>query len=128
MQPAAPPSGLKGSFAWTAAAGQMPADSVPVPAGGGSGLVTSGRLVLAGLAVINTVAVAGTVQVLDGADAKGQVVAAYAIAASGPLNPFLPATGILLEIGCYLVVTGAVLSGAVHLIHLWRYPFTPPGE
>jgi hypothetical protein len=109
-------------------AAQLPADPVPVPAGGGSGLVESGRLILAGLAVINTAATAGTVQVLDGVDSKGQAVAAYAVAASGGLNPFLPTSGIVLEVGCYLVVTNATLSGAIQLIHLWRYPFTPPAE
>ena len=125
---AAPPTGLKGSFEWLALAATLPADPVPLPAGGGSGLVEPGRHILAGLAVVNTATTAGTVQILDGQDSKGQSVAAWSIPASGGLNPTLPTGGILLEVGCYIVVTSAILIGGVHLIHLWRYPFTPPGE
>lgn len=125
---AAPPGGLKGSFEWLALAATLPADPVPLPSGGGSGLVESGRHIFAGMAVVNTATTAGTVSILDGQDSHGQPIASFPIPASGGLNPSLPTGGILLEVGCYIVVTGAILSGGIHLIHLWRYPYTPPGE
>lgn len=117
------------SYEWFAFAASLPADSVPIKAPGGSQLIESGRGILTGIAASNSATVAGSFQVLDGQDSSGQIILPGQIAASGVAFAALPGQGILLESGCYLVVSAAVLTGALYIIHLWRYPgLTPPGE
>lgn len=116
------------SFEWLALAASLPADPIPVPAGGGSGLVISGRVIITGLSITSSAGVAGTVNVLDGADAKGSLIDPIQIAANGAVARAYSGRGVLCEQGVYLVVAGAVLAGSVYVIHLWRYPRTPPGE
>ena len=117
------------SYEWFQFAAQLPADPVPIASPGGTQLIESGRSILTGIAATNSATAAGSFQVLDGQDAKGQLALPGQIAASGAVLLDVPGQGVLLENGCYLVVTTAVLTGVLYLIHLWRYPgLTPPGE
>lgn len=54
----------------------------------------------------------------------GQAVTAVA----APAQLSLPRAGVLLEIGLFMAVTGGVVTGTLYVAHLWKYPFTPPGE
>lgn len=118
-----------GSYEWMQFAAGQPADPVPVPPSGGSGLVKSGRAILTAIGIKNTATAAGEVDILDGQDSKGQLVVPIQIAASSSTFLTFGPRGIILEIGCFIVVTAANLTGSIMMVHLFRYPgLTPPGE
>lgn len=120
--------GQKGSWGWLELASHVAADPVPLNSLSASGLLQAGQLVLRGMCAVNTATTAGTVTVLDGADAKGQPVLNIAVAVGATVNPSLPGNGILLDIGCFLVLTGVTLTGAVWVVNRWNYEWSPPGE
>lgn len=51
-----------------------------------------------------------------------------ATAASSSANLNIPRAGILCEIGLFAQVTFGSVTGPVYIGHVWKYPFTPPGE
>ena len=53
---------------------------------------------------------------------------AVTVAASSAVQLNIPRAGILCEIGLFAQVTAGVIIGTVYLGHVWKYPFTPPGE
>lgn len=118
----------QGSLEWLLQIGNVPADPVPAPVAGTGGLVESGQLALFGGSLQNTATTAATVTLFDGMDAKGGQVAIMSIAASSTFQLNLPRAGVLLEMGLFMVVTGGVVVGTLYVAHLWKYPFTPPGE
>lgn len=118
----------QGSLEWLLQIGNIPADPVPAPSAGAGGLVESGQLALFGGSLNNTAATAATVTLFDGMDAKGGQVAIMIIPATSTFQLNLPRAGVLLEMGLFMVVTGGVAVGTLYVAHLWKYPFTPPGE
>lgn len=92
-----------------------PARAVPFTGLAAPALVLSGRAVLAGLSVRNMGTAAGYVEVQDGTAAGGAPVAELAVPASGIASLAVPPGGIVLEIGCYLVVSGVIVTGAAWL-------------
>lgn len=48
--------------------------------------------------------------------------------AAAPVQLNIPRAGILLELGLFMTVTGGIVTGTAYVAHLWKYPFTPPGE
>ena len=120
--------GQKGSWGWLEMASSVAADPLPLNSLSGNTLLQGGQLVLRGMCAVNTATTAGVVQILDGNDAKGQPVLNIAVPAGGNCNPAIPGHGILLDIGCYLVLTTVTLTGAVYVVNRWNYPWSPPGE
>lgn len=70
----------------------------------------------------------GYAEVRDGMDATGGLIARVVVPAGGAASLQLPSYGVLCETGLYLVVSQATISGSLWVTHLWKYPFTPPGE
>lgn len=132
--PAGPPAHIppvrfpQGSLEWLIAISSVPADPVGVPLGGAGGLVETGQLILFGGSFDNVSTNAAVVQLLDGGDAKGTLVAKFIIPASSQFQLSLPRAGVLCEIGLFSIVTGGSLAGTAYIGHVWKYPFTPPGE
>lgn len=90
-------------------------------------MVASGRFILAGAGLVNSATTAGTVTIYDGGGANGLLVAQLSVPASGSLPYNAPLHGVLLEIGCFVQLSGAGLTGAIYLIPLWHFPNTAPG-
>ena len=132
-QPRDPYSGkrgrdLKASWEWLAFAASLPADPVPFGPISAGQLLQSGRAIYIGAAFKNTGTGGGDLQVLDGMDASGNLVDRITVAANGLARATGLPYGVLCESGIYLVPTSATLQGVLWLVHLWKYPFTPPGE
>lgn len=118
----------QGSLEWLLAIASLPADPIPAPAGGAGGLVESGQLTVYGGSLVNSGTAASTVTFLDGQDAKGGLIATLSVPASGTFQWSLPRAGVSLEVGLWMVVTGGSVTGTLYVAHIWKYPFTPPGE
>ena len=118
----------QGDIDWLTLIGEVPADPVGLPPAGAGGLIETGQLILFGGSVQNTGTAAATLTLYDGADAKGTPIAVHVIAAGTDRQITLPRAGVLCEIGLFCTVTGATVTGTVYLGHIWKYPFTPPGE
>ena len=118
----------QGSLDWLTTISEVPADPVALPPAGAGGLVESGQLILFGASLLNSGTVAGHVNLFDGMDAKGTLVTQLDIAAGASAQLNLPRAGILCEIGLFAVVTAGVITGPLYVGHIWKYPFTPPGE
>lgn len=123
-----PVRGPQGDLAWLIAIGSVPADPVGLPPGGAGGLVESGQLILFGGSLLNAGTVAGHVNLFDGMDAKGTLIVQLDIAAGASAQLSIPRAGIFCEIGLFAVVTAGTITGPVYVGHIWKYPFTPPGE
>lgn len=120
--------GLKGSWEWLEFAAQLPANPQMITGQAGNKLIYSGRCILTGACVNNTATTAGTVQLLDGQDATGGLVAGGNVAASGITNVPVNGQGILCEVGVFLVVATATLTGSILIIPLWHDEYTAPGD
>lgn len=118
----------QGSLEWLLAISNVPSDPVGMPLGGAGGLVETGQLILFGGSFDNTSTNAAVVVLVDGADAKGTQIVKFTIPASSQFQLNVPRAGILCEIGLFSTVTGGVLLGTAYVGHVWKYPFTPPGE
>lgn len=118
----------QGSLEWLIAIASVPADPVSLPPAGTGGLVESGQLILFGASLLNAGTVAGHVNLFDGMDAKGTLIVQLDIAAGASANLNIPRAGILCEIGLFAVVTAGTITGPTYVGHVWKYPFTPPGE
>lgn len=118
----------QGDISWLNLISEIPADPVGLPPAGAGGLVETGQLILFGGSVQNTGTAAATLTIYDGADAKGTQLGVHIIAASTDRQITLPRAGVLCEIGLFVTVTGGVVVGTFYVGHIWKYPFTPPGE
>lgn len=118
----------QGDLYWLTTISEVPADPVGLPAAGTGGLIETGQLILFGGSVQNTATTAATLTIYDGADAKGTQLGVHVIPASTDRQITLPRAGVLCEIGLFIVVTGGVVTGTFYVGHIWKYPFTPPGE
>lgn len=122
-----PIEGLKGSWDWLEFAAQLPANPQAVTTQSANGLIYSGRCVLTGAFLNNTATTAGSVQLLDGQDAKGLLVAGAQLPAATITPITAPAQGILCENGVFMVLATAIVSGSVLIIPLWHDEYTAPG-
>lgn len=118
----------QGDLEWILKISNAPADPIPMPPGGIGGLVESGQMVLFGGSVVNTATTVTTLTLYDGMDIKGGQAGQFTIPASSNLQITLPRAGVLLEIGLFAQVSGGFATGTLYVAHLWKYPFTPPGE
>lgn len=118
----------QGDLDWLTTISEVPSDPVGLPPAGTGGLVETGQLILFGGSVQNTATTAATLTIFDGADAKGTQLGVHIIAAGTDRQIVLPRAGVLCEIGLFVTVTGGIVVGTVYLGHIWKYPFTPPGE
>lgn len=118
----------QGDLAWLLAVCNVPADPVPLPAGGTGGQVETGQLALFGGSLTNNATTAAVVTLYDGQDVKGGQVATVNVPASSSVQLALPRAGLFLEIGLFMTVTGGNVTGQAYVAHLWKYPYTPPGE
>lgn len=113
---------------WLAAAGSMPAEHISLANYALGGLLMSGSLIFVGYSLQNAATTAGTVTFKDGQDANGPIVVEQVMAASSSITDTCGNVGILHELGLFMSVNGGVYAGAVWVIPLWRYEFTPPGS
>lgn len=118
----------QGDLAWLVAIGNTAADPVPLPAAGAGGLVESGQMTLLGGSLVNSSTNAAVVTLYDGQSNNSAFIAQIPVPASSTVNLSLPRAGVFCEIGIFAVVTGGNVTGALYVQHLWKYPFTPPGE
>ena len=118
----------QGDLGWLTTISEVPSDPVGLPPAGTGGLVETGQLILFGGSVQNTATTAATLTIYDGADVKGTQLGVHVIAAGTDRQITLPRAGVLCEIGLFVVVTGGVVVGTLYIGHIWKYPFTPPGE
>lgn len=118
----------QGDIDWMVKVASLPGDPVPMPAAGTGGLVESGQLILFGGSLTNAATAATTLTLYDGMDVKGGQVAILTIPASGNAPLSIPNRGVLLEIGLFATVGGGLANGTLYVAHIWKYPFTPPGD
>lgn len=118
----------QGDLAWLLEISNMPADPVPLPAAGSGGLVESGQMTLFGGSLVNSGTAASTVTIRDGMDATGGLIAQVTVPATSNLQLNLPRAGVICEIGLWVTVVLGSVTGSLYVAHLWKYPFTPPGE
>jgi hypothetical protein len=119
---------LESSWEWLEFAAQLPSKPVPVAGQTASFLAFPGRAILTGGFLQNTGGGNGSVLIRDGMDATGAVMAGASLAAGSLNSVNLPVKGILIEIGVYVTVTTATLTGALYVVPLWHYGLTAPGE
>lgn len=118
----------QGDLDWMVKVGNAPADPVPVPSPAGTGLIETGQMMLFGGSLVNSATVATTVTIRDGMDATGGFVAQVTVPASGNFQLALPRAGVIIELGLFITGLGGVVTGALYVAHLWKYPFTTVGE
>lgn len=128
MQIPAGARGLKGDWEWLEFAANLPSNPQFVINQSASGLVFGGPCILTGASFSHSGTAAGTIQLLDGLDATGGAVNAFSIAAGSNGQASLPSKGVLMELGVYLKLTTAIVTGSVYVVPLWHYRGTPPGE
>lgn len=119
---------LEGSWEWLEFAAQLPSKAVPFNSQSGNFAPIGGRLIVTGLSWNNAATTAGTIAICDGVDAAGASIWQAPAAASSIGSAQIPPNGVLCEIGVFLKVTAATISGALLVIPLWHYDWTPPGE
>lgn len=118
----------QGDLDWIQKISDSPADPIPVPGLNVAGLIETGQLILFGGSLVNSATVATTITVRDGQDASGGFVAQLTIPASGNALLSLPRAGVIIELGLFITGLGGVVTGALYVAHLWKYPFTPATE
>lgn len=116
------------SWEWLAFAASLPSRPIPFVGVSGNTLVYSGRCILTGVTANNTNAASGVIQLLDGLDATG--VPAWQVHAGGTnqVQSILPNNGVLMDIGVFMEVSSATITGSVLLIPLAHYDMTQPGH
>lgn len=86
---------------------------VSIPAGQ-SGAVTGGPTTLCGWSLRNTSAAAvAQIDLYDGADATGQLVATITLAANESTRDYLPQPGVTCRRGVYVNIVAGAVAGAV---------------
>lgn len=100
------------------AALDWPAIPISVQAATGNRLLLSGRMLLRGWSLQNGNAGAQVVQLLDGTDSTGLVVAYGSLPAGANFAGPSADAGILLTVGAFLVVAAGPLNGAVYVTPL----------
>lgn len=119
---------LKGDWQWLAFAASLPASPIQFLAVTASQKLATGRFIVGGITGVNTAATAGQVALYDGQDATGPLIGIVDVAATSSFTIPLPANGVMTEIGIYLGVTTATLTGSVSAVPLWIYNKTAPGQ
>lgn len=122
-------SGQDAKLSWEALAffASLPASPNTFTAQSGSGRLVTGRYVVTGYSGINAATTAGTIALYDGQDATGEFISAAVVPASSAFNVALPNQGVQTDIGLFIVVTTATVTGSVLMVPLWTYNVTPPG-
>lgn len=121
-------AGLKGSWEWLEYASQLPAKAVPLVGQAAGTLIFGGRCILAGASVFNNATTSGGINLLDGTDSKGQIVALLPLAANSGFTADIAPNGVLMEIGVFVTVSTANITGSIYVVPLWHQRMTPPGE
>lgn len=119
---------LEGSWEWLEFAARLPSRPQPIKAQSASTLALSGRCIVTGLSFLNLATTAGMVDLYDGQDANGTLAWRTPAAASAITVSPIPPNGIFCEIGAFLNLTTVTITGAILIIPLWHYRWTPPGE
>lgn len=119
---------LRGSWEWLAFAASLPADPVPFSGLTANTLLLSGRVIVTGLGFYNASTQAGGLNLIDGMDASGNLVAPIGVGSAAGATWDPGGQGVLFEQGVFLQPTNLVAHGCVYCIHLWKYKNTPPGE
>lgn len=119
---------LKGSWEWLRFAAQLPSRAIPFTNQAAPFLGFGGRCIVTGLSWNNTATTAGRVDILDGVDGNGGIAWRAPAVATALGSAAIPPNGIMLEIGCWLNLNSVTLTGALLVIPLWHYDWTPPGE
>lgn len=107
-----PPADCLDAISW-------PAVAIPLSALSAGKLLFSGRALLKGWSLTNNNAGAQTLQLVDGQDSTGAVVAHLPLAAGANSTTPGPDSGILLTQGLFIVVPGGPINGSV-----WVVPVT----
>lgn len=118
----------KSSWEWLQFAASLPADPIPLNGALTGQLVETGRQILMGGSLVNSASVARTWNVYDGYDNTGVQVAQITVPAAGNAPLAMPAAGVLFETAVFARFSGGLVTGSLWVVHLWKYPFTPPGE
>lgn len=119
---------LEGSWEWLAYAAQLPSKIVPLNLITTNTSLFTGRCICTGMAVENTGAGAGIINLRDGADNTGPYFSVLPLSNNGSANLVFGTTGVLCEMGVFAEVVTATLRGAVFIIPLWHYGDSPPGQ
>lgn len=87
-----------------------------------------GRYILREITGLNNATVGGTLTLLDGQDASGEIAVTQGYAASQQFSHTIASVGVLMELGVWLTPGNGNLTGTVLAVPLWQYDITPPGE
>src|SRR5579872_2801413 len=115
-----------GSWEWLAFAAQLPSSPEQFLSVSASQKLLTGRYIVTGVSGTNAATTAGTVTLYDGQDNTGEIIVTKNVAASADFFIALPGNGVMVEIGVYLGVATATITGSVLAIPLTRYANTPP--
>ena len=88
-------------------------------------VVFPGPITASSAGVAPTLTIAGLGTGAGTIELYGQAVT---VVASPAVQLNIPRAGLLLEIGLFAQVTAGSVTGIVYVGHVWKYPFTPPGE
>lgn len=89
---------------------------VPVPAGGGSGVLFGGACLFGGGLVYARFTAAATFVIHNGNDATGTIAGAYQILANQAIVVTAPGMGVYFDSGLYLEMTAGNIQGAFWIL------------
>lgn len=119
--------GLKADWEWLRFAASLPAIPVTLPNLQQNTLLYNGRCILTGVNLQNSGGGTGIINLRNGVDNTGEYVAIMPLGASASVSQQFGTLGVLLDIGLWAEIATATIRGAVFVIPLWHYGFTPPG-
>jgi hypothetical protein len=117
-----------GDWDWLEFAAGLPSSGNQFIAQTASQKLMTGRYIVTGICGTNAATTAGTVTLYDGQDASGEIIATKNVAASSDFILAIPSRGVMTEIGVFLGIVTANITGTVWAIPLTRYNLTPPGQ
>lgn len=120
--------GLKGEWEWLFTANSLPAIAIPFTNPPAGSIIYSGRCIVRGATIHNTDTAGHQFTLLNGMDSTGVVVGDFGPPASSRNVYSISDSGILCDIGVFLVASAATMIGSVFLVPLEHYGFSPPGE
>lgn len=119
--------GLRGSWEWMSYAASLPSKIVPLNNLTTSTGLFSGPCIFTGYNIDNTAGGSGACNFRDGTDNTGPYVAINRLPGTAGATFTFGNKGVFCENGVYAEIVTVTMRGAIFVIPLWHYDFTPPG-
>lgn len=116
------------SLEWLQYMAQLPSRPIPFSGLTGSLPLATGRFIYMGASALNGDSSSHFFVVRDGTDATGEIICGVGAAIDSYVTDRPGGTGVLVDKGIFLSLTGGPWSGSIYAIPLWEYEFTMPGH